>query len=94
MHCYGLTGYLQILDYLLARGWPSSAFWPHGGSLFCQHVVAALGLGGAEINPLAFAPFRGFADGQIISDGYITLPEHPGIGFERHPEIWNALKSF
>jgi len=49
VHCYGLPGYLQIIDTLTAVGWPRRAFWPHGGHLFSLHLVAALGLGGAEI---------------------------------------------
>jgi L-alanine-DL-glutamate epimerase-like enolase superfamily enzyme len=40
VHCYGLPGYLQILQTLESRGWPRSAFWPHGGHLFCLHVLA------------------------------------------------------
>ena len=91
VHCYGLTAYLQIVDWLLANGWRRNAFWPHGGSLFCQHIVAALELGGAEINPQAFAPFRGLAEGQTLADGVVSLPEVDGIGFESHREIWAAL---
>ncbi len=93
VHCYGLTGYLQIVESLLAAGWRREAFWPHGGSLFCQHVVAALGLGGAEITPWAFAPFCGLADGQVLANGQVTLPECVGIGFETHPKIWKTLQS-
>ena len=33
VHCYGLPGYLAILDHLCARGWPR-AFRPHAGYLF------------------------------------------------------------
>jgi len=54
VHCYGLPGYLQILRELEGRGWPRAAFWPHGGHLFSLHVVSALGLGGAEVNPFCF----------------------------------------
>ncbi len=57
VHCYGLTGYIAIVEELTSRGWPRSAFWPHGGHAFTQHVTAALNLGGAECNPFAFAPF-------------------------------------
>lgn len=57
VHCYGLPGYLRIIDTLTVAGWPRHAFWPHGGHLFSLHLVAALGLGGAEINPVAFHPF-------------------------------------
>jgi D(-)-tartrate dehydratase len=82
VHCYGLPGFLAILGELEAAGWPRSAFWPHGGHLFCQHLVAALGLGGAEVNPLAFAPFGGLTDGARVEDGRSAAPELPGIGFE------------
>jgi L-alanine-DL-glutamate epimerase-like enolase superfamily enzyme len=34
VHCYGLPGYLRIIDTLTAAGWPRRAFWPHGGHLF------------------------------------------------------------
>jgi L-alanine-DL-glutamate epimerase-like enolase superfamily enzyme len=83
VHCYGLGGYLAIVERLQARGWPASSFWPHGGHLFVQHVVGALGLGGAEVNPLAFQPFGGLADDQTVEDGCLHLPQAPGIGFER-----------
>jgi L-alanine-DL-glutamate epimerase-like enolase superfamily enzyme len=56
VHCYGLPGFLQILDHLSAQGWSRQSFWPHGGHLFCQHLVTALGLGGAEVNPFSFQP--------------------------------------
>ena len=82
VHCYGLTGYLRIVDYLTHQGWPRSAFWPHGGHIFSQHVVSALGLGGVEVNPLSFAPFGGLADGAAIVDGCIEVPDAPGAGFE------------
>jgi L-alanine-DL-glutamate epimerase-like enolase superfamily enzyme len=83
VHCYGLPGYLHIVEALEARGWPRAAFWPHGGHLFCLHVVKALGLGGAEVNPLAFQPFGGLADGTAPVDGHVSAPEAPGIGFEQ-----------
>lgn len=82
VHCYGLPGTLQIVDVMTAAGWPRQSFWPHGGHLFALHVVAALGLGGAEVNPLCFPPFGGLEDGAIISEGFAGLPQRPGIGFE------------
>jgi L-alanine-DL-glutamate epimerase-like enolase superfamily enzyme len=93
VHCYGLPGYLQIVQHLEAAGWPRHAFWPHGGHLFGLHVVAALGLGGAELNPLAFAPFRGLPDGIHVADGHAPLPDGPGIGFEAHTETSRSFQS-
>ncbi len=82
VHCYGLPGFLSILGELESAGWERSAFWPHGGHLFCLHLVAALGLGGAELNPLAFQPFGGLTDGARVENGRAAPPELPGIGFE------------
>jgi L-alanine-DL-glutamate epimerase-like enolase superfamily enzyme len=82
VHCYGLPGYLEIIEVLEARGWPRTAFWPHGGHLFCLHVAAALGLGGAEVNPLCFQPFGGYGDDMRVVVGATEPPTVPGIGFE------------
>ena len=91
VHCYGLPGYLQIIELLEKRGWPRSAFWPHGGHLFCLHIVAALGLGGAEVNPLCFQPFGGYGDETSIANGTAIPPELPGIGFETKPTLRDLL---
>jgi L-alanine-DL-glutamate epimerase-like enolase superfamily enzyme len=93
VHCYGLPGYLQIIDTLTATGWPRHAFWPHGGHLFSLHLVAALGLGGAEITPLAFHPFHGPPPALPVNAGRIRLPDVPGIGFELHDDAWQAFRS-
>jgi D(-)-tartrate dehydratase len=93
VHCYGLPGYLRIIDTLTARGWPRRAFWPHGGQLFSLHLVAALGLGGAEVNPLAFHPFHGPPAALPVTDGHVPLPDLPGIGFELHDEAWQAFRA-
>jgi D(-)-tartrate dehydratase len=93
VHCYGLPGYLRIIDRLTASGWPRQAFWPHGGHLFSLHLVAALGLGGAEVNPLAFHPFHGPPPSLPVSDGRMPLPDVPGIGFELHDDAWQAFRA-
>jgi D(-)-tartrate dehydratase len=91
VHCYGLPGYLQIVEVLEKRGWPRAAFWPHGGHLFCLHVAAALRLGGAEVNPLCFLPFGGYGDDTTISEGIATPPQIPGIGFEARQDLRDLL---
>ncbi len=82
VHCYGLPGYLQIIETMGASGWKRSAFWPHGGHLFGTHVASAFGLGGAEVNPSSFQPFGGLDDGAILSDGRASPSQLAGIGFE------------
>lgn len=93
VHCYGVPGYLRIIDHLEARGWPRSAFWPHGGHLFCQHLVSALRLGGAEVNPFCFQPFGGLADDALPKIGRTAPPEAPGIGFELKPNLFRLFST-
>lgn len=93
VHCYGLPGYLRIIDTLTASGWPRRAFWPHGGHLFSLHLVAALGLGGAEANPLAFHPFHGPPAALPAAAGRVPLPDLPGIGFELHDDAFRAFRA-
>jgi D(-)-tartrate dehydratase len=92
VHCYGLPGFLRIVDGLEARGWPRSAFWPHGGHLFCLHVVAGLGLAGAEVNPLCFRPVGGLPDGRALQAGCASLPEAAGVGFETKSDLYRLLR--
>jgi D(-)-tartrate dehydratase len=87
VHCYGLPGYLQIIETLEARGWSRRAFWPHGGHLFSLHVVSAFDLGGVEVNPLSFPPFGGLADGMSVTGGRVTPPDAAGIGFEGKADL-------
>jgi L-alanine-DL-glutamate epimerase-like enolase superfamily enzyme len=91
VHCYGLPEYLRILEMLEGNGWPRSACRPHGGHLFCLHVVAALGLGGGESNPHNFQPFGGFSDDTLIEGGYAHPSEAPGIGFETRTPLRELL---
>jgi len=93
VHCYGLPGFMPIVDYLTARGWPRASFWPHGGHLFCLHVVAALGLGGAEANPFSFQPLCGLVDGAEVTHGFTDLPQAPGIGFELRSKAYGVFRS-
>jgi L-alanine-DL-glutamate epimerase-like enolase superfamily enzyme len=90
-HCYGLTHYLEIIATCEAAGWTRGAFWPHGGHLFSLQVAAGLGLGGSEVNPLAFQPIGGLADGQKLLDGAATPLDLPGIGLESQPALIRLL---
>ncbi|WP_345607210.1 enolase C-terminal domain-like protein [Pseudonocardia adelaidensis] len=92
-HCYGLPGYLQIVQVMEAAGWSRAAFQPHGGHLFSLHVAAALGLGGSEANPHNFQPFGGFADGAVVEDGFARPPDAPGIGFETRSALHALFRS-
>ncbi len=93
VHCYGLPGYIDVVDHLTSQGWARNSFWPHGGHLFCLHVVAAMGLAGAELTPLAFYPFNGLFNGAVVGGGWASLPDIPGIGFELNDGAWRVFQT-
>ncbi|MDA0219561.1 MAG: mandelate racemase/muconate lactonizing enzyme family protein [Proteobacteria bacterium] len=79
---YGLTEYMATLDMLAEHGWSSRRVVPHGGHQMSLNIAAGLHLGGNESYPDVFAPFGGFADAIAVEDGFVGLPDRPGIGFE------------
>ena len=74
------------------QGWSPRRFIPHGGNLLALALTGALKLGGCESYPGVFQPFGGFADDTPIEDGYVALPDAPGIGFERKAALYEMLK--
>jgi L-alanine-DL-glutamate epimerase-like enolase superfamily enzyme len=89
---YGLVEYLRILDMLTEHGWPWGTVVPHGGHQLSLNMAAGLGLGGNESYPGVFQPFGGFADDIPVQDGYVTLPDTPGIGFERKSALYAVMR--
>ena len=88
---YGLVEYLRMLEMLHQHGWSWRRVVPHGGHQFALNIAAGLGLGGNESYPGVFQPFAGFADDVPIEDGYVRLPETPGIGFEHKPAVMEVF---
>ena len=89
---YGLVEYLRTLDVLAAAGWSSRRVVPHGGHQMSLNIAAGLHLGGNESYPDVFQPFGGFADGIAVEDGFVGLPDLPGIGFEAKPALYKVMK--
>jgi L-alanine-DL-glutamate epimerase-like enolase superfamily enzyme len=90
---YGLVEYLRTLAMLKEHGWSPRRVVPHGGHQMSLNIAAGLGLGGNESYPGVFQPFGGFADGMPIEDGFVRLPDTPGIGFERKPDLLAIMRS-
>lgn len=88
---YGFTEYDQTLAMLDDHGWSPERCVPHGGHQFNLAIAAACGLGGAESYPGIFEPFGGFADGHAVIDGYVSLPDLPGIGLEAKSSLRPVL---
>jgi L-alanine-DL-glutamate epimerase-like enolase superfamily enzyme len=89
---YGLIEYMRMLDLLQEFGWSGRNCIPHGGHQMTLNIAAGLGLGGNESYPDVFIPFGGFADGFPIENGYIGLPDIPGIGFEQKSNVYRLFK--
>ena len=89
---YGLVEYLRTLDMLKDYGWSPSRCVPHGGHQMSLAIAAGLGLGGNESYPDLFQPYGGFPDGVKVNNGYVDLPELPGIGFEGKADLYAEMK--
>lgn len=89
---YGLPDYLKTLEALTAHGWSWRSVHPHGGHQMSLNLAAGLGLGGNESYPGVFQPLGGFADGIAVENGYVALPDTPGVGFERKNALWAWLR--
>jgi D(-)-tartrate dehydratase len=90
---YGLVEYLRTLEMLCEHGWGARRVIPHGGHQMSLNMAAGLGLGGNESYPGIFQPFGGFADGIAVEDGFVALPDIPGIGFEAKAELIALMRT-
>jgi L-alanine-DL-glutamate epimerase-like enolase superfamily enzyme len=89
---YGICEYIRTIALVEQHGWSRQRIYPHGGHLLSLHITAGLGLGGTEAYPRTHQPMGGFADGLKIADGYVGLPQIPGLGFEGKANFYAAVK--
>jgi len=89
---YGLVEYLRTLAMLREYGWSPSRCIPHGGHQMSLNIAAGLGLGGNESYPDLFQPYGGFPDGVKVENGYITMPDLIGIGFEGKSDLYKEMR--
>jgi D(-)-tartrate dehydratase len=90
---YGIGQYGKTVAMLESQGWSRAQLFPHGGNQMSLAIAAGFGLGGAESYPGVFGPFGGFADGAKIENGFITLSDRPGIGFEGQATLYGLMRS-
>lgn len=90
---YGLVEFRRTLTALTTHGWSWRRVIPHGGHQMSLMIAAGLGLGGNESYPDLFQPYGGFPDGVAVKDGYVTLPELPGIGFEGKSDLRKEMQA-
>jgi D(-)-tartrate dehydratase len=90
---YGIVQFSRTLAMLQRRGWSRQSVFPHGGNQMTLHLVGGFGLGGCEAYPGVFGIFAGFADDARVENGYLKLPERPGIGFEAQNQLYAAMRA-
>ncbi len=89
---YGLVEYLRTLQMLNVYGWSWRRCIPHGGHQMSLNIAAGLGLGGNESYPDLFQPYGGFPDGVAVENGFVTMPDLPGIGFESKSDLYREIR--
>jgi len=89
---YGLVEYLRTLQMLNDYGWSWRRCIPHGGHQMSLNIAAGLGLGGNESYPDLFQPYGGFPDGVAVENGFVTMPDLPGIGFESKSDLYHEIR--
>jgi L-alanine-DL-glutamate epimerase-like enolase superfamily enzyme len=89
---YGLCEYQRTLEVIKDAGWSATRCIPHGGHQMSLNIAAGLGLGGNENYPDLFQPFGGFPDGVQVEDGFVTLPELSGLGFEGKAPLAKVMR--
>jgi D(-)-tartrate dehydratase len=89
---YGIAQYARTLDMLARHQWPRGLLFPHGGNQMSLAIAGGFGLGGAESYPGVFGDFGGFADDAELNDGYLTLSDRPGIGFEGQARLYRIMR--
>ncbi|MGZ8229898.1 MAG: enolase C-terminal domain-like protein [Burkholderiales bacterium] len=90
---YGIVQFSRTLKMLEGHGWGRNSVFPHGGNQMTLHIVGGFGLGGCEAYPGVFGAFAGFADDARVDNGWLPLPERPGIGFEAQNELYALMKN-
>jgi L-alanine-DL-glutamate epimerase-like enolase superfamily enzyme len=89
---YGIVQFSRTLAMLERRGWSRRSLFPHGGNQMTLHIVGGFGLGGCEAYPGVFGIFAGFADDAKVENGWLALPDRPGIGFEAQNALYAVMK--
>ncbi|WP_158966952.1 enolase C-terminal domain-like protein [Chachezhania sediminis] len=89
---YGIVEYDRILADHATHGWKRAQFAPHAGHLFGMQLVAGRGLGGAEQGMAAESLFGRITAHLPVTQGTVSLPDIPGVGFEASPAFDDIFK--
>ena len=90
--CYGIAMAARIQKMIGEFGWSSRSVVPHGGHMLSLNAAAGLGLGMCEAYRGGFGPFSGYADDLKVEDGWLTVGDWAGMGFERQNVLYGMMK--
>ncbi len=89
---YGIVQFSRTLAMLKRHKWNRQSIFPHGGNQMTLAIVGGFGLGGCEAYPDVFGVFAGFADDAKVENGWLKLPDRPGIGFEAQNALYAVMR--
>jgi D(-)-tartrate dehydratase len=89
---FGIGHFARIVQAAEAAGFSRAQIFPHGGNQMSLACVGGLGLGGCEAYPGVFGAFAGYADDARVEEGWMRLPDRPGIGFEAQAELYALMR--
>lgn len=89
---YGIATLARTLKAIAPYGWTAERVLPHGGNLMSLHIAAGFGQGMCEAYPGVFGVFAGYADDSRVENGFLDVPDRPGIGFEAQSELYAIMR--
>ena len=89
---YGIVQYGRTVAMLERHGWPRVVPVPARRQPDVARHRRRLRARRRESYPGVFGVFGGFADDAQVENGYITLSDRPGIGFEGHNRLYAVMK--
>jgi L-alanine-DL-glutamate epimerase-like enolase superfamily enzyme len=84
--------YARTLAMLARRNWPRCLLFPHGGNQMSLAIAAGFGLGLRGILSRRVRRLRRLRRRCRIENGYMTLSDRPGIGFEGQGALYRIMR--
>jgi L-alanine-DL-glutamate epimerase-like enolase superfamily enzyme len=91
-HAYGMHEAANIIEMFASFGWSPKSMVPHGGNQISLNASAAFGFGACEAYPDVFGVLSGYADALKVVDGYLTIGQWEGYGFEGQAGLYSLMK--
>jgi D(-)-tartrate dehydratase len=91
-HNGGIANAARSLRLIAGEGWSARSVVPHAGNQMSLNAASGFRLGMCEYYFDAFGVFGGFVDGIEVENGYVSVGDWPGFGFERQAGLWAIMR--